>query len=82
LPVSELGGTTQMSHFGQILCGRSGFIRWALTPFVLAFAILMPLCIDNWTPMRAALMLGMELMCLALLSGFRRRVNGVGFRLD
>src|SRR5262245_8205370 len=49
---------------------RSGFIRWALTPFVLIFAILMPLRIENWTPARAVLMLGMELLCLALLAGF------------
>jgi len=59
-----------MSNFGQTLFGRSGFIRWALTPLVLIFAIFMPLLIDKWTPVGVAIMVGMELMCLALLAGF------------
>ena len=29
-----------MSSFGQTLFGGSRFVRWALTPFVLLFAIL------------------------------------------
>ena len=59
-----------MSQFGQTLFGTSGFIRWTLTPFVLIFAIFMPLALDGWTPTRVALMVGMELMCVALLAGF------------
>ncbi len=59
-----------MSQFGQTLFGASGFIRWTLTPFVLIFAVFMPLALDGWTPTRVALMVGMELMCVALLAGF------------
>lgn len=59
-----------MSKFGQTLFGGGGFIRWALSPFVLLFAVLMPLLIEEWTLGRAVLMVGMELMCFCLLAGF------------
>lgn len=59
-----------MSQFGQTLFSGSRFIRWALSPFVLLFAILMPVLIDQWTPVSVAIMIVMELMCLALLAGF------------
>jgi hypothetical protein len=59
-----------MSKFGRTLFGGGGFIRWALSPFVVLFAVLMPLCIDEWTFGRVVLMTGMELMCFCLLAGF------------
>lgn len=59
-----------MSQFGQTLFGGSAFIRWALTPFVLIFAISLPLLVEQWTPARVALMVGVELFCLTLLAGF------------
>jgi len=59
-----------MSRFGQTLFGNSKFITWTLSPFVLIFAIFMPLLIDGWTPLRVVLAVGMELMCAALLAGF------------
>lgn len=59
-----------MSTFGQTLFGGGGFIRWALSPFVLLFAVLMPMLIDEWTIGRAVLMVCMELMCFCLLAGF------------
>jgi len=59
-----------MSQFGRTLFGASGFIRWTLTPFVLIFAVFMPLLLDEWTPTRISLMAGMELICAALLAGF------------
>ena len=59
-----------MSKFGQTLFGVGGFIRWALSPFVLLFAVVMPLVIDEWTFGRAVLIGGMELMCFCLLAGF------------
>lgn len=59
-----------MSKFGQTLFGGGRFIRWALSPFVLLFAVLMPVCIDEWTFGRVVLMFGMELMCVCLLAGF------------
>lgn len=58
-----------MSTFGNTLFGGSRFIRWALSPFVLIFAISMPLIIEEWTLSRAALMAGIEFMCLSLLAG-------------
>ena len=59
-----------MSNFGKTLFGGSGFVRWSLTPFVLLFAILMPVMVEDWTLKMIAMMGGMELMCLALLGGF------------
>jgi hypothetical protein len=59
-----------MSGFGETLFGGSRFIRWSLTPFVLLFAVFMPIAIEEWTPARVALITGMEFMCIALLAGF------------
>ena len=59
-----------MKNFGKTLFGCSSFIKWSLTPFVLLFAAVMPLLIEQWTPVRLALVLIMELMCAALLAGF------------
>ena len=72
-----------MSKFGQTLFGGGGFIRWALTPFVFIFAIVMPLIIDEWTLTRVLLIAGMELMCIALLAGFwlPRRIGHFAFRV-
>ena len=72
-----------MSNFGQTLFGGGGFIRWALSPFVLLFAVVMPLVIDEWTFGRAVLIGGMELMCFCLLAGFwlPPRIGFWAFRL-
>src|SRR5262245_46522989 len=59
-----------MSHFGEALFGGSRFVRWTLSPFVLLFALVVPLLLDTWTPIRVGIVVGMELMCLALLAGF------------
>jgi len=59
-----------MSKFGQTLFGGGGFVRWALSPFVLLFAVVMPLMVDEWTLGRALVTGGMELMCFCLLAGF------------
>jgi hypothetical protein len=59
-----------MSNFGETLFGGSRFIRWSLSPFVLLFALSMPMAIQQWTPARIALIAGMEFMCIALLAGF------------
>src|SRR5262249_17451525 len=50
--------------------GGSRFIRWSLSPFVLLFAVFMPMAIEQWTSARVALITGMEFMCIALLGGF------------
>jgi hypothetical protein len=58
-----------MSPFGDTLFGGSPFIRWALSPFLLLFALAVPLLIDRWTLIRVVVVSGMELACLALLAG-------------
>jgi hypothetical protein len=45
-------------------------VRWALSPFVLIFAVSMPLLMDNWTVKGTVMLAGLELVCLALLAGF------------
>jgi Na+/proline symporter len=52
------------------MLGASGFVRWSLSPLVLLFALLMPLLIEEWTPIGIVIMGGMALACLALLAGF------------
>ena len=59
-----------MSKFGQTLFGGSGFIRWTLSPFVLIFAVVLPLLVESWTPARVFFMAGIELICVTLLAGF------------
>jgi hypothetical protein len=59
-----------MSTFGDTLFGGTALVRWALTPCVLIFGIAMPFLIPEWTPPRVAMMLVIELVCLALLGGF------------
>ena len=59
-----------MSDFGHTLFGGGRFVRVVLTPFVLLFAVVMPLAIEKWTPAAVAVMVVMEFMCVALLIGF------------
>ncbi len=59
-----------MSAFGQTLFGGNRFVRWTLSPFVLVFAGVMPLLVENWTLKLAAMIAGMEFLCIALLAGF------------
>ena len=71
-----------MSAFGQALFGGSPFIRWALSPFVLLFAVVMPLLVEKWTLKLAVMIGGMEFLCVALLAGFwlPARIGRLGFR--
>lgn len=59
-----------MSAFGQTLFGGSRFVRWALSPFVLLFAVVMPLLVETWTLKLGGMIAGLEFLCLALLAGF------------
>jgi hypothetical protein len=59
-----------MSDFGEALAGGSRFVRWTLSPFVVLFAVLTPVLISEWTPIRTAIVVGMELMCFCLLAAF------------
>ncbi len=58
-----------MGAFGETLFGGSRFIRWALSPFVLLFALVMPLLIEEWTLTRVAVVGAVEVGCLALVAG-------------
>jgi hypothetical protein len=58
-----------MSAFGQTLFGGSRFVRWALSPFVLLFAVVMPLLVETWTLKLGVMIAGMEFLCIALLAG-------------
>lgn len=60
-----------MSHFGEALFEGSGCVRWALSPFLIAFAVGMPLCLWVVAPGAPATVVGiaaLELPCLALLA--------------
>lgn len=59
-----------MSGFGKTLFGGSPFIRWALSPFILLFAVVMPLLVENRTGTRALILGAMEFFCITLLAGF------------
>jgi len=71
-----------MSAFGQTLFGGSRFIRWALSPFVLLFAVVTPLLVEKWNLKLAVMIGGMEFLCVALLAGFwlPARIGRLGFR--
>jgi len=72
-----------MCEFGRALVGGGGCVRWTLTPFVLLFAVGMPLLVPDWTFVGVAVMAGLELMCLCLLAGFwlPRRLGFGAFRI-
>ena len=71
-----------VSNFGRIVFSRRPFIIWALTPFLLLFAIAMPLLITEWTLGLVALMAGLELLSVSVLVGFWAppRVAAIAFR--
>lgn len=58
-----------MSLFGSTLFSGSSFIRRALTPVLLVFAIGLPLLLDIETPLQYAVLAAMEVACVALLAG-------------
>lgn len=59
-----------MSNFGRTIFGGSRFVRISLTPFLLLFAVVMPLAIPKWTPTGVAVLAICELMSIGLLLGF------------
>ncbi len=59
-----------MARFGKTLFGDSRFVRWALSPFLLMFAVLMPGLVESRTPQAIAVLIMVELMCVCLLAGF------------
>jgi hypothetical protein len=59
-----------MSAFGQTLFGGSVFIRWALSPFVVLFAILLPVFAQKSKWEQVLVIGALEFLCVALLAGF------------
>ena len=58
-----------MAHFGETLFGDSPFMRWALTPFLLLFMIVMPLALPRDRPFPVLGLIGLELVPALLLVG-------------
>jgi hypothetical protein len=48
---------------------RSGFMFWALSPFLLAFLVAMPFLIPKWNSTTVILMVGLESLCVLVLLG-------------
>ena len=59
-----------MSVFGETLFGGSSFVRRALSPFLILFAIVIPLFVPRWSPTAALVVVSIDLACVALLLGF------------
>ena len=72
-----------MSRFGNTLFGTSPFIRWSLSPFLLGFALIMPLVLGEWDFLKIAIIAGLEILCFAVLLGFwaPERVGHAAFRI-
>lgn len=71
-----------MSAFGQTLFGGSRFIRWALSPVVLLFAILLPVFAERSKWEQVLVIGALELLSVALLAGFwlPARIGRAAFR--
>jgi hypothetical protein len=71
------------SAFGQTLFGGGWFVRWTLSPFVVLFAVVMPLLVEKWTLKVSWIIAGSELLCIALLAGFwlPARIGRWAFRI-
>ena len=76
---------TPMSQFGNTLFHASPFIRWALSPFLLAFACLFPwlLLAKDREATTIVLVVGLEILALAVLLGLWApfRIGHVAVRL-
>ena len=72
-----------MKYFGDTLFSDSPFIRWSLSPALLLSMLSLPLLVDGWTPLCLATVILLEVLCLALLSGFwlPERASRLAFRL-
>ena len=58
-----------MSNFGKTLFSGSRLIFRSLAPFLLLFAIVMPLVVDHWTLRSIVVMFAMEVCTLLLVLG-------------
>jgi hypothetical protein len=72
-----------MSSFGETLFGGSAFIRWTLTPVLIAFAVWIPLAAPELDGTKLLLVSGLVAAALALLAGLwlPERFGRVAFRL-
>lgn len=58
-----------MSQFGKTLFSGSRFIFWSLAPFLVLFAVVMPLSITEWNVTRVILITVMDAAALLLVIG-------------
>ncbi len=56
-----------MGQFGEVLFSGSRFIFRALFPFLILFAIIMTLTVDQWSTERAILVVGADALALLLV---------------
>lgn len=56
-----------MSKFGEVLFSGSRFIFWALSPFLLLFAVVMPLMMDSWSAASIVLVSALDASALLLV---------------
>jgi hypothetical protein len=72
-----------MNDFGKTLFSGSRFIFWSLAPFLILFAIVMPLSVTQWTATKIILVSVSEITALLLVLGlwnpkrFRWALRGV-----
>jgi hypothetical protein len=58
-----------MSQFGKTLFSGSRFIFWTLAPFLILFAIVMPLSTTDWNAIKVIVVSGMDLTAVLLVFG-------------
>ena len=56
-----------MPRFGEILFSGSRFIFWALSPFLLLFAVAMPLLENSWTSTKVVVVCGLDACAILLI---------------
>jgi uncharacterized membrane protein YhhN len=74
-----------MSRFGTTLFNASPFVRWSLSPFLLAFVLFFPfmLTYENGTLEKVVTLVGFEVLGICLLLGFwaPHRIGHIAFRI-
>lgn len=58
-----------MSQFGKTLFSGSRFVFWTLAPFLILFAIVMPLSTTDWNAIKVIVVSGMDLTAVLLVFG-------------
>ena len=74
-----------MNRFGDTLFRASPFIRWSLSPFLLAFILIFPFGVlsGGASALKVVIVAALEILALAVLLGLwaTRRIGHMAFRL-